>query len=81
MDLKVGDIVKFKSAEILANSNPELGWNTNMNYLCNQTRTITQDILEQIKRNKETSWNHCIWIETNGDAQWYISLDMIELVS
>jgi hypothetical protein len=48
-----------------------------MNYLCGQTRTITQEIVDSIKRKKDD-----VWTETSKDGNvYYISLGMIEIVS
>lgn len=87
MNLKVGDVIRFKDARTMARlqsiDKVMCGWNKNMNYLCGQTRIITQEILDRIEDKKYAY----IWQEPNersvsfNDKVWYISLDMIEPVS
>jgi hypothetical protein len=66
----VGDVVRFRSEEVLNTVRVRLGWDYGMNYLCGQTRVITPEIMERIENGD------CqIWSERN---HWSISLDMIE---
>jgi hypothetical protein len=84
---KIGDIVKFKDAETMRGLYDELkvrcGWNDGMNYLCGQTRIITKDIFDELARAEKEPWEDELWVEIdpkNGNT-WYITKDMIELVS
>jgi len=80
LKLKVGDIVRFKSAEemVLLEEKKKVrcGWHPAMEYLCDKKRTITEDILKKIECGIDV-----IWVETGKqDNKWLISIDMIELV-
>jgi hypothetical protein len=84
---KVGDVVRFKDEKILNQLQNEgkvnCGWNIlSMNYLCGQTRIITEELLNEIKTMEPWCGNFPLWkeIDKNG-IQWYVSQDMIELVS
>jgi len=76
--IKVGDTVRFMSSGSMEkNSNLRCGWNMEMNYLCGQTRTITEEIMGKITREEDD-----IWIERSSDGEniWYISIDMIDFI-
>jgi len=84
--IKVGDTVRFMQSQALEkNSKLRCGWNPQMNYLCGQTRTITEEIMEKINANIEgraDDNDDDLWIERSpsGDDIWYISIDMIDFI-
>jgi len=84
--IKVGDTVRFMQSQALEkNSKLRCGWNPQMNYLCGQTRVITEEIMEKINANIEgraDDNDDDLWIERSlsGDDIWYISIDMIDFI-
>ena len=75
MNLKIGDIVRFKSLEEIHNLQEQhklyYGWGEHMDYLCGQFRLITTEILTRPKYGGKE-----VFVE-NG---FYVSPDMIDLV-
>jgi hypothetical protein len=84
--IKVGDTVRFMQSQALEkNTKLRCGWNPQMNYLCGQTRVITEEIMEKINANIEgraDDNDDDLWIERSpsGDDIWYISIDMIDFI-
>jgi hypothetical protein len=77
----VGGIIRFKGASTMKQLQREdrvkCGWAGYMEYLCGQTRKLTEDNVEKINNGSDVIWEECRFDNT----PLYISVDMIELVN
>jgi hydroxymethylpyrimidine/phosphomethylpyrimidine kinase len=82
MNLKVGDIIRFKDMATLHKLESEekliIGWNIpEMDYLCGKSITIKQSDIDMTEKIEERlKWPNVLMV-----GRWYISPDMFELVN
>jgi hydroxymethylpyrimidine/phosphomethylpyrimidine kinase len=82
MNLKVGDIIRFKDMATLHKLESEekliIAWNIpEMDYLCGKTIAIKQSDIDMTEKiEKRLKWPNVLMV-----GRWYISPDMFELVN